>query len=54
MPDTARLSPLVARQRGQPFGELEVLVLVAEQGSLSAAARLLGCRLRRSARPCRG
>jgi len=43
MPDTARLSPLVAPgSEVNRSGELEVLVLVAEQGSLSAAARLLG------------
>ncbi|MEG2045610.1 MAG: LysR family transcriptional regulator [Comamonas sp.] len=43
MPDTARLSPLAALgSEVNRSGELEVLVLVAEQGSLSAAARLLG------------
>ncbi|MDH0200245.1 LysR family transcriptional regulator [Comamonas aquatica] len=43
MPDTPRLSPLAAQgSEVNRSGELEVLVLVAEQGSLSAAARQLG------------
>ncbi len=43
MPDTPRLSPLAALgSEVNRSGELEVLVLVAEQGSLSAAARQLG------------
>ena len=43
MPDTPRLSPLAAQgSEVNRSGELEVLVLVAEQGSLSAAARQMG------------